>query len=145
MINKLTYEISKILIANDYIEIIVKDKKSNKKVDIQFACIKFRYIPKEDKSYLNFTDAKESAGFELAESDINEVIIDNDSLTIETDDKTYYCYEGYDPVYGARPLKRYISNTLETIIAKKIIAGDIYSGCTVVIDGDNENINVSVK
>ena len=93
MINKLTYEISKILIANDYIEIIVKDKKSNKKVDIQFACIKFRYIPKEDKSYLNFTDAKASTGFELAESDINEVIIDNDSLTIETDDKTYYCYE----------------------------------------------------
>jgi len=93
MINKLTYEISKILIANDYIEIIVKDKKSNKKVDIQFACIKFRYIPKEDKSYLNFTDAKESTGFELGESDINEVIIDNDSLTIETDDKTYYCYE----------------------------------------------------
>ena len=50
-------------------------------------------MPKEDKSYLNFTDAKESTGFELAESDINEVIIDNDSLTIETDDKTYYCYE----------------------------------------------------
>lgn len=53
--------------------------------------------------------------------------------------------EGYDPVYGARPLKRYISNTLETIIAKKMIAGDITNGSTVVIDGDEENIKVSSK
>lgn len=53
--------------------------------------------------------------------------------------------EGYDPVYGARPLKRYISNTLETKIARKIISGEVYSGCTVVIDADGENIEVSTK
>ena len=53
--------------------------------------------------------------------------------------------EGYDPVYGARPLKRYISNTLETIIAKKMIAGEIYNGCNIVIDGENDNITVKVK
>ncbi|CEN78591.1 ATP-dependent chaperone ClpB [Paraclostridium sordellii] len=53
--------------------------------------------------------------------------------------------EGYDPIYGARPLKRYISNALETIIAKKLIAGDIYNGCTIIVDGENENINISVK
>ncbi|CEN75330.1 Chaperone protein [[Clostridium] sordellii] len=53
--------------------------------------------------------------------------------------------EGYDPIYGARPLKRYISNVLETIIAKKLIAGDIYNGCTIIVDGESENINVSVK
>ncbi|CEN86841.1 ATP-dependent chaperone ClpB [Paraclostridium sordellii] len=53
--------------------------------------------------------------------------------------------EGYDPIYGARPLKRYISNVLETIIAKKLIAGDIYNGCTIIVDGENENINISVK
>ena len=33
---------------------------------------------------------------------------------------------GFDLEYGARPLKRYIGNTLETIIAKKLIAGDVY-------------------
>ncbi|MBS6023314.1 MAG: ATP-dependent chaperone ClpB [Paeniclostridium sordellii] len=53
--------------------------------------------------------------------------------------------EGYDPIYGARPLKRYISNVLETIIAKKLIAGYIYNGCTIIVDGENENINISVK
>ena len=53
--------------------------------------------------------------------------------------------EGYDPVYGARPLKRYISNTLETIIAKKLIVGEIYNGCTIVIDGENDNIDIYIK
>ena len=53
--------------------------------------------------------------------------------------------EGYDPVYGARPLKRYISNTLETMIAKKLIVGEIYNGCTIVIDGENDNIDIYVK
>lgn len=53
--------------------------------------------------------------------------------------------EGYDPIYGARPLKRYISNVLETMIAKKLISGDIYNGCTIIVDGENENINISVK
>ena len=53
--------------------------------------------------------------------------------------------EGYDPVYGARPLKRYIGNTLETMIARKLIAGDIYNGCTIVVDGENDNISIKVK
>ena len=53
--------------------------------------------------------------------------------------------EGYDPIYGARPLKRYISNVLETMIAKKLIAGDIYNGCTIIVDEENDNIKVSVK
>lgn len=48
--------------------------------------------------------------------------------------------EGYDPVYGARPLKRYIENTLETNIARKIIAGEVYDGCAINIDADGDNI-----
>ncbi|MBY2478920.1 ATP-dependent chaperone ClpB [Clostridioides difficile] len=68
-------------------------------------------------------------------------------ITIEVTDsaKDVMVREGYDPVYGARPLKRYIGNTLETIIAKKLIAGEVYNGCTVVIDGKDENIDVLVK
>ena len=41
---------------------------------------------------------------------------------------------GYDPVYGARPLKRYIQSVIETLIAKTVIAGDPLPGSTVVID-----------
>ena len=53
--------------------------------------------------------------------------------------------EGYDPVYGARPLKRYIGNTLETMIARRLIAGEIYNSCTIVVDGENDNISIKVK
>lgn len=68
-------------------------------------------------------------------------------ITIEVTDsaKEVMVREGYDPVYGARPLKRYIGNTLETVIAKKLIAGDVYNGCTIIIDGKDENIEVLVK
>ena len=48
--------------------------------------------------------------------------------------------EGYDPLYGARPLKRYLENTLETEIAKRIIKGEIYEGCTVGIDAVEDKI-----
>ena len=53
--------------------------------------------------------------------------------------------EGYDPIYGARPLKRYIGNVLETQIAKKMIAGEINNGSTVIIDGKNEILEIRVK
>lgn len=53
--------------------------------------------------------------------------------------------EGYDPVYGARPLKRYIGNTLETMIARRMIAGEIYNGCTILVDGEDDNITIEVK
>lgn len=48
--------------------------------------------------------------------------------------------EGYDPIYGARPLKRYIVNTLETSIARRIIAGEIHDGSTVNIDAEDDII-----
>jgi ATP-dependent Clp protease ATP-binding subunit ClpB len=50
--------------------------------------------------------------------------------------------EGYDPVYGARPLKRYMENVLETSIAKKIIKGDIYEGCKIRVDYDNDKFEI---
>ncbi len=47
---------------------------------------------------------------------------------------------GFDPQYGARPLKRYLQNTVETMIAKTILSGDIHSGSTIVIDADNASL-----
>lgn len=55
------------------------------------------------------------------------------ALNITDEAKDYIVDVGYDSIYGARPLKRYISNTLETEIAKKIIAGNISSGDTINI------------
>ncbi|MCC3863536.1 ATP-dependent chaperone ClpB [Terrisporobacter petrolearius] len=68
-------------------------------------------------------------------------------ITIEITDeaKNIMVKEGYDPVYGARPLKRYIGNTLETMIARRMIAGEICNGCTILVDGENDNITIKVK
>lgn len=64
----------------------------------------------------------------------------NIKLVITEEAEKLMAREGYDPVYGARPLKRYIENTLETEIARKIIGGEIYEGTTVKVDGKDENI-----
>ncbi|AKN33498.1 protein disaggregation chaperone [Clostridium carboxidivorans P7] len=72
----------------------------------------------------------------------------NISLKITEAAKKLMAEEGYDPVYGARPLKRYIENVLETSIAKKIIKGDVYEGCTIGVDVRNDEIvieNVTVN
>ncbi len=70
--------------------------------------------------------------------DLNRRLADKE-LTIElTDEAKHYIIEnGYDPVYGARPLKRYIQKYVETLAAKLILAGDLDSGDTIVIDVEN--------
>ena len=44
---------------------------------------------------------------------------------------------GYDPVYGARPLRRYIQTSLETLIARKILSGDFPADSTITVDAEN--------
>ena len=51
---------------------------------------------------------------------------------------------GFDPVYGARPLKRYLQSKVETLIARKVIAADVVPGATLTVDLD-ENGNFSVN
>ncbi len=52
--------------------------------------------------------------------------------------KRYIVEAGSDPLYGARPLKRYIQSKVETLLARKIIGGDVAPDTTLVID-KNEN------
>ena len=63
-------------------------------------------------------------------------------LDLEVTDaaKTYIADNGYDPVYGARPLKRFIQSSLETMIAKKIIADDIAPYTTLTVDYENGSL-----
>jgi ATP-dependent Clp protease ATP-binding subunit ClpA len=44
---------------------------------------------------------------------------------------------GYDPVYGARPLKRAIQKELETPLGRKILAGEVHDGQKVIVDYDD--------
>ena len=60
-------------------------------------------------------------------------------LNLEVTDgaKNLIIDNGYDPVYGARPLKRYLQSAAETLIAKEILAGNIAAGSTLVLDAED--------
>lgn len=63
-------------------------------------------------------------------------------LTLEITDaaKEFIADNGYDPVYGARPLKRFIQSRLETMIARKIIADDLEPYSTITVDCENDQL-----
>lgn len=67
----------------------------------------------------------------------------NISLEITDGAKEILAREGYDPIYGARPLKRYIQNTLENQLARMIIKGTIGYGSNVKIDGNGDNLTIN--
>ena len=53
--------------------------------------------------------------------------------------------EGYDPIYGARPLKRYLQSKVETLLARAIISEDIAPETTLVVDVKNEELCVTQR
>ena len=59
--------------------------------------------------------------------------------------KAFVADNGYDPVYGARPLKRYLQSRVETAVARTMIADDIDTGDTIVVGVENEAFTVKVK
>jgi len=66
-------------------------------------------------------------------------------LEITPEAKEFIADEGYDPVYGARPLKRFIQSRVETTVARLIISQDPAPGSTVVIDKDGDGLTGSIK
>ena len=59
--------------------------------------------------------------------------------------KDYIVETGYDPAFGARPLKRLVQRDIETLLARKIIAGDIDQGTTLVVDVENGEYSITAK
>ena len=53
--------------------------------------------------------------------------------------------EGFDPVYGARPLKRFLQRQLETRIGRALIAGEVLPGSTVAVDVEGGQIHLNVE
>ena len=56
--------------------------------------------------------------------------------------KDWIIEKAYDPIYGARPLKRYMQSTVETLIARRIIATDPTPGSTMTVDAENGELIV---
>ena len=59
------------------------------------------------------------------------------TLELTAQAKDFIARAAYDPVYGARPLKRYLQREVETALARKLLAGEITDHSTVVIDSEN--------
>ena len=68
--------------------------------------------------------------------------LESKQIKIEITDKAkeFIVENGYDQNFGARPLKRFIKNNIETLVAKKIIGDEVVPGSTLVVDADDANI-----
>ena len=83
---------------------------------------------------------------DLMVKELNDRLADQE-LSLELTDaaKKDVVDSGYDPVYGARPLKRYLQKYVETLTARKILSGEVHTGDTLVLDVENGEYVVKVK
>lgn len=83
---------------------------------------------------------------DLIMKDLNKRLVDK-QLKCELTEraKDYIVETGYDPAFGARPLKRLVQRDIETLLARKIIAGDIDQGTTLVVDVENGEYSITAK
>ena len=99
-----------------------------------------------DESVLSFAQIEGAVSAPLTKENITGIIdLQIDALNKRLSDKQLHCElteaakqliidTSYDPQFGARPLRRYIQHTGETLIAKKILEGSILPGETITVD-----------
>ena len=67
------------------------------------------------------------------------------SLDITDGAKQLVIDRGFDPIYGARPLKRYLQSSVETLVARKILEGDLKAGSTIIVDVEDGELVCKTK
>jgi ATP-dependent Clp protease ATP-binding subunit ClpB len=83
---------------------------------------------------------------DLLTQDLRARLADRKVELVLTDAARAHAAEaGFDPVYGARPLKRFLQQELETRLGRALIGGEILEGATVTVDADSEGLTVSVE
>ena len=99
-----------------------------------------------NESVLSFAQIEGAVSAPLTKENITGIIdLQIDALNKRLSDKQLHCElteaakqliidTSYDPQFGARPLRRYIQHTVETLIAKKILEGSILPGETITVD-----------
>ncbi len=79
-------------------------------------------------------------------NDLNLRIADKDlTITLTEEAKQFIADNGYDPVYGARPLKRYLQKNIETMVAKLILGDRLEAGDNIIIDFENNGLITHVE
>ena len=83
---------------------------------------------------------------DLQIEDLNRRIASqNLGITLTEEAKEFVTEQGYDPVYGARPLKRYVQRNVETLAAKFILSGEVHEGDTIEIGLKDGALTASVR
>ncbi len=78
--------------------------------------------------------------------DLNRRLADKELFLELTDTaKKYIAENGYDPVYGARPLKRYLQKYVETMAARYILSGQAQAGSVMIVDRDTDGLTIRTK
>ena len=79
-------------------------------------------------------------------ADLNERLNDKElRLEMTEEAKDFITENGYDPVYGARPLKRYVQKHVETLAARIILQGEVISGDAIVITVENGSLAAKIR
>ena len=65
-------------------------------------------------------------------------------LSVTDEAKAFIVDHGYDPIYGARPLKRYLQGKVETLLAKKMLEADLAPNSELVVEEENGDLVVKV-
>ncbi|MFV0527145.1 MAG: ATP-dependent chaperone ClpB [Lachnospiraceae bacterium] len=92
--------------------------------------------------------AKEDIGaiVDLMISELNKRLLDQElEIVLTNDAKQYVIDNGYDPIYGARPLKRFLQKKVETLAAKLILQGDVGAGDKILVDSVNGDLIAEIK
>lgn len=95
------------------------------------------FLNRLDESILFKPLTKDNIGgiIKLLIAELNERIEDrNLNILLSKEAEAFIVEAGYDPVYGARPLKRYLQKNVETLVAKKILADEVNDGQTITIE-----------
>ena len=83
---------------------------------------------------------------DLLMADLNRRLKDQElSIELTKAAKDYIIEGGYDPVYGARPLKRYVQKYVETLTAKLILSGDISTDSRIILDVENGELTAHAE
>jgi ATP-dependent Clp protease ATP-binding subunit ClpB len=67
------------------------------------------------------------------------------TLELTESAREFIAREAYDPVYGARPLKRYLQHEVETRLGRALIGGEIRDGAAITVDAQSDSLTVEAK
>ena len=130
----------------------VDSKRNEKKEEIIRKALKNRFSPeflnRLDETILFKPLTRDNIGgiIDLLMKDVNARLAEKE-LSIELSDeaKSLIARDAYDPVYGARPLKRYLQKNVETLAARKILSGEVDVRDVIRIEAEGDALKAVVR